>query len=216
MAVNVRKLRRVLYKEFTKSPLKTGFLVAMCPVAVYFVLPLCLPGKDKPTRQSNRPLELTTSTQEQTTETVEVDNNWAQLTATMTNDPWMVSAELPAAARDPFKRLIDEPEEREVPDDEPDKIASEQELVETYSIALTATMVTPRTRIATINGKTYREQELLELDDRGNGIQDQTVRLAEVGPRHAILDWEGKSIRLDLQRSQSGRIRIAPVKEDGD
>ena len=95
---------------------------------------------------------------------------------------------------------------------EPIGPADEEELAEDHGIVLSATMVSSRVQLATINGRTYQVSDVIVFgEDTPDGtLREEAFQLKEVGPRHAVLQGPGRKIWLELPNSQSTGISITP------
>jgi len=205
--VDIGKLKRVLFKEFTKSPLKTGFLVAMCPVALYFIVPLCLPERAKAKRpEAEQVQDLSyVAAHENSGQTVAATpSNWNELAERMRNDGRMASADLGTFARNPFQLAGNSLDEESAEESETIEDMEEEDLGAAHGIVLTATIVSPRLQLATINGRMYGIQDdiVLSEDTLEGTSRKESFRLKEVGTRHAILARDGREILLELPNNQ--------------
>jgi hypothetical protein len=63
---------------------------------------------------------------------------------------------------------------------------------------LTATVLVPGARLATINGRTYREREMLQSETAGGAA---TWMVARVARNHVVLQANGREYLLPLERT---------------
>lgn len=223
--MNLGQLKKKVAKEFSKSPAKTIVLIALCPVALYFVVPLFLPNKsnvDPSLRaqvidanvQSKHPQSTTTTTS--TSNQTEADAagsgaTWRQLNALIEADWRRTSGKLTQAERNPFGDLVEETPEKPVELKQPEAPVVSQEAFNSLQLRLTGTVVGGKSRWATVNGVRFQEgQEMaasLGLNEGRNprDTTSQRVRLVLllVAPDHAMVEFQGRYFRLDSARART-------------
>jgi len=153
-----------------------------------------------------------------------VGQGWVEVARSLENDLLAVPTGIPANARNPFavryKDKIDE-SLAAVEDDErvrrPETEAESAEGVDRTVVAsnpirelglqLNATMVGQRSRLATINGRTYREGETIPvIIDTGltaGAVTTMPLELARVDRRFVVLEMDGHKHRLQLRNEVS-------------
>jgi hypothetical protein len=232
--VNIDKLGRTLRKELTRSPKKSATLALGCVVALYFWTPLVwkwMPGA-KPNKAptaaaatTSAPAPLAVAAAEgQSTNKSAGKYGWNELVRWMGLDHRTKPATLDVGVRNPFRptpapqqALIDEPSQ--AADDPSNKativeIESPDPSPQQLGLILSGTIVGPRVRVATINGKTYREGAPVVVGFAGNtsGEDDNAAdasdtqriefTLAEVHPKRIVLLRDGKPHELTIQRAK--------------
>ncbi|MFV1967749.1 MAG: hypothetical protein ACC628_20150 [Pirellulaceae bacterium] len=230
--MNAAKIKKVVYREFTKSPAKTGFLLAMCPIALYFVVPLLLPEKSPKIKAGTDQRALVVPSDRPpfmpAVETIPTETAarpaWQELLCWTEQDPLMRPAEWQSEWRDPFHAIRSEPvddvEEEEETAPEPAAVQVVDKTPEDLGITLTATVVGPQLRLATINKQTYREHDLIPVEEDSDDSLEPRVReptagftLLKVDRRSVLLSRNGKEFELSIQetRVRSGRTSISRV-----
>jgi hypothetical protein len=174
---------------------------------------------------------------------VSTTTGWRQLARWITQDPAKRPGALPDGARDPFVWMKPKPEETPTPEDEdeepveppaatstPSPTRSRNLDVDDLKLRLGGTVVGPRGRWATINGRAYREGQRIEVRPEvkesgdGNPVPAQQpsellLTLKHIRPQDVILERNGSEYRLLLARAQlSGddaiRRREPPAADD--
>lgn len=188
--MNVGKLKRVAIKEFTRSPAKSGFLLVMLPVALYFCVPLLLGAAKKSSLASSTtgmdgPMKadfVLPAAMELTTTPCREQQGWAEVARGLAEDLLTKPAELPSNTRNPFAAIVQETPDESLAmvevdeqvvgsdrDAESDAAVEQEQAVVTANpirelgLQLNATMIGRRARLATINGKTYEEGETIPV-----------------------------------------------------
>ncbi|MDP6467343.1 MAG: hypothetical protein QF918_06375 [Pirellulaceae bacterium] len=108
--MNLGQLKRKVGREFRKSPAKTVVLIALCPVALYFVVPLFLRGKPK-IDEAQRVKVIAPNFSSSTIPTasivpvspVSLGPNWEQLIGWIDADLRRKSGTIAAEQRSPFQ-----------------------------------------------------------------------------------------------------------------
>lgn len=223
--MNVGKLKRVAIKEFARSPAKTGILLAALPVALYFCVPLLF-GAGKKSAPAigehaaatvSKPADfvLHTKANEEAPPSPSAIG-WVAAARALDNDLLAVPAII-ADARNPFAAIVqDKNDESSDAGDVGEQVAqseTEQESeksinqnavainpIQALGLQLTATMVGQRSRLATINGKTYEEGQIsVKIDPGVPGGPEITVPMKlKVDRRFVDLEMGGYRHRLQL------------------
>ena len=223
--MNVGKLKRVAIKEFTRSPAKTGFLLAMLPVALYFCAPLLFGALKKSSpvtggipagKVSQQAAFVLPASTKQVATPQQVEQGWVEVARSLANDLLAMPASIPFDARNPFSRSgQDETDESPAVEDDERVVSSDTEAepvdrtvvtrnpIRELGLELNATMVGPRSRLATINGKTYRQGETIPvIIDTGLAAGAATtfpLELSHVDRRFVDLEMDGQRHRLQLR-----------------
>lgn len=227
--MNVEKLKRVAIKEFKRSPAKTGFLLLMIPVALYFCVPLLFGALKKSSPSSgaaavaavpqNASFVSPAATNALVTPS-RVGPSWVEVSRSLDGDALAMPAGIAASARNPFaaikRKKIDKSvaaAEGGAPDQEPNAesesaepvekaIAAANDPIRALGFRLTATMVGQRSRLATINGKTYEQGETISVSpDPGiaaDAMATVPVTLKSVDRQFVVLEMAGHEHQLQL------------------
>jgi hypothetical protein len=226
--VNVGKLKRVAIKEFTRSPAKTGILLAALPIALYFCVPLLFGAlkKSSPSnggsglaKVSNSAAFVLPASTKQVATPRRVEQGWVEVAHSLANDLLAVPASIPSDARNPFftrgHDLADEllasvyEDERIVLPGTKDELAKPVDQtpvarnpIRELGLELNATMVGQRSRLATINGTTYGQGETIPvIVDQGMAagvVTTVPLEVAHVHRRFVVLKMDGYQHRLQL------------------
>jgi hypothetical protein len=202
--MNPGKLKRVAIREFKRSPAKACVLLALLPVAAYFIGPLvwkkipdsraravaAASGPELPTNAPAQPIVPAT--------------DWWLLAEQMARDARMRAAP-PRTMRNPF-RLTETPVENTTADADAAGAETEQRTesgIEQFSLRLTSTIVGQRLRMATINGKPYRENAIISFPPGESRAADgeagsPKIVLKTVARKFVVLEHGGKLYQLNL------------------
>jgi hypothetical protein len=182
---------------------------------MYFIVPLLLGGSDtegKPRRRAVAvepapvaPLAAATPSASQPT-----DREWRTVTALRLADPFMASVSTIPGDRNPFRfpgtaapLVASEDGQRGEQSTAPDR----SESIDPGQFILTATVYGSSIRLATINGRTYREQQFLRSSDDASDLLPWIV--SRVGPNFVILELDGREHMVRLQSEpRAGGISI--------
>jgi len=206
--VNLSKLAKQLRREATSNPKKAAALGLLALVALWFWAPLVKgwfvkdnpaveakpakpAGDSSPTSVANVPSQSGTEPKK----AEKPQRPWYQLVQWMEEDPRTSATDPFARQRDPFSRV----KTRVV-------IEKPEELSQSLGMELSSTIIGSNRRVARINGKTYQEGSLVEIDKNGREIE---FRLERVERRRVVLNRDGKQFELKLAGSpDSGRIKV--------
>lgn len=228
--MNTNRLAAAIKQEVLRNKKKSAILGVMCLVACYFWVPLLwgwfAPDDDEEDFASAEPasfvvdsaasaapaFELTAPATGRRTHRREIP--WQDLLRRIDEDPRMASAGLATLDRSPFEQVrpLDEsPAVAEPPP--PTEVAVEAPSPAEVELHLTGIVYGPRTRIATINGVEYHEQERIpiaanvpapiaggESDDMNTADRDEAVGKDQAG-------------QLDEQHLSALRIRAAGERQ---
>lgn len=210
--MNWQKLRRTLVREFQRSPGKTCLLLALLPVAAYFIVPL-LGTKEAKGHGAVQPAAAPVAAAVAAASVPgAAARTWHELVEWMANDVRMRTAPH-GGARNPFRRSGDDrtaTNQDETAHEVPEIEAKErpQELSPSeMGLRLTATIVGSRVRMATINGRRYREQAPIAVgsapaDDGVEGARqmDTPFVVKTISRKHVVLERNGKLYPLEMAR----------------
>jgi hypothetical protein len=222
--VKLGQLKRKITKEFAKSPAKTVILIALCPVALYFLVPLCMPAK--PIDEARRAKVITPNFVPSATalaSTSPVSSfgpgpTWTELNGWIEADRRRMPGTVAMDQRDPFQAPAVSREEGVAVD----TIVTEQVTWPTVSqeafaamgLKLTGTVMGRNSRSATINGRRYQAGEIVTpmARERSANGSDYVFTLEDIGPLHAILEMDGARFRLELRPMQPVENGITVVR----
>ncbi|HUG70387.1 MAG TPA: hypothetical protein VMM76_21740 [Pirellulaceae bacterium] len=227
--MNVGKLKRVAIQEFKRSPAKSGILLAMLPVAFYFCVPLLFGAIKKSSPATNAAPVLDSSKKaafvmpavmEKTATSGRVQQGWVEVERWLENDLLATPAGLPISTRNPFAAIghvkkdealaVIEADERVVGSESEEDLENSVDPATVTSnpirelgLQLNATMVGKRSRLATINGKTYKEGETIPVNIEADMGRDQAtmiqIQLTHVDRRFVVLQLDSHQHRLQLR-----------------
>lgn len=197
----IHKLKR----ELTRSPKKAAALGLLCLVALYFWLPLAyhlIAGNgDKPHDQKS--LVLTSSATPAELSGVPKaaagsDLTWQQLAKAIESDRLMSPVETFTLTRDPFQ-----PPRTTVAEADPAAAVKMQPVItpEDVKLVLSSTIVGPRSSIAVINGKTFRQGDLIKAEAENAEV---SFRILEIHRRLIVLEREGRKFELKIPLKLEG------------
>lgn len=200
--MDIAKLHKTLAKEFKRSPGKSLTLLALVPIAIYFVAPLVIQsdGKKSPTPPTSTASLLTipglpTDTAA-VSSTVAHDMNWQAIAEWRSQDPYTQPAVFAGEIRNPFQVKVEAPEQPEETEELKPKPLVDPKPDE---YVLSKTLVGSRLRLATINRKRYELNELIERTKTETEQGLPPFRLIKIERRSVTLkrDDRGKPHRLD-------------------
>jgi hypothetical protein len=206
--VKLGQLKKKVAKEFAKSPAKTITLIALCPVALYFIVPLFLPKKSE-IDEAQRIKVIAPDFVPATTLVmsaapvlpVNVGPTWEQLIRWIDADLRRKSGTIAADQRNPFQAVPVKVTETVEANDDPreDPVAPPEFTQETFvglGLKLTGTLLGRHSRSATINGTRYIVGAEVSRSD------EHVFVLKHVEARLAILEMDGEQFRLKLNASK--------------
>lgn len=210
----IKRLRR----EATANPKKAAILGLLLAVALYFWAPLLRSwvGENGPAERgvavtppsssdSSIPLNVPETTTSKPAQEAAV-YTWEEWDKWITQDPRTKAVKDLPVHRDPFqpiRKVVQEkaPTTKHI---EPTRIAITPA---SFSMQLSSTVVGPSPRLAVINGKVYREGEVISLSKDG---RKATFTLAEVRARQVVLSSPDGRFELNLaERKHSGRVELS-------
>lgn len=222
--MNLGQLKKKIIREFAKSPAKTCTLIALCPVALYFLVPLFLPAKSKviasqkaqviaPTANLSATAPLASDT---AVPPPRSGPTWGQLNAWIEADARRLPGTVNQLQRDPFQApvaVVEElPDSDELPVEDLGPPEFAEEAFAALRFKLTGTLLGRQTRSATINGRRYLEgEQVLPAKERIAAAGKRVFVLRQVGARHAILELNGQPFRLELPGNNGITVLRRPV-----
>ncbi|MEN6497037.1 MAG: hypothetical protein ABFD16_22315 [Thermoguttaceae bacterium] len=203
----IKQLRR----EAARNPAKAGVLGLLVVVALWFWAPLVwgLVGSREESSQpspTGSPLATrdVSSPAPASTATAAPAATWQQLVEWRKRDPRTTAADMLKTRRDPFHAIPSAVVQEEV------KAVPVVQVVitpEQLGLRLSSTVVGSDRRVALINGRIYREGQVLKC---GKEAQEILFRLAEVHSRHVVLEREGHRFELAIpEKKLSDRIQLS-------
>lgn len=188
-------------------------------VALYFWAPLLRNwiGKNEPSdtaaavtpaskSESSIPLNVQDATASKPAQEAPV-YTWEQWDKWITQDPRTKAVKDLATQRDPFqpvRKVV------QVKEKAPTKVIQPTRIVVTPASAnmqLSSTVVGPSPRLAVINGKVYREGDVISVSRDG---RKASFTLAEVRARQVVLSSPDGRFELNLaERKRSGRVELS-------
>lgn len=203
-----------LQREAARNPAKAGVLGLLVVVALWFWGPLVWgwigPSEAASPPSPKAPIVQTEAGSGATASSATPSGTraptWQQLVEWREHDPLTTAADTLKTRRDPFHAVKPVVVEAEMKPAE--KIV--QTVVfrpEELGLKVSSTIVGPTRRVALINGRTYREGQVIRCDKAGEPID---FRLVEVEPRHIVLEREGQRFELAIpEKKRSDRIELS-------
>ena len=213
--MNWGKLKRTIERDFKRNPAKTGVLLALLPLAMYFIGPLCwkmLPKKGPETASVGTialaPANSVSQLPNATTTAKKDTARWHDVATQIATDTRMTSAAL-GGLRNPFEgegnlTINLAARETEIAT-EPASDDQETSRPEDFGLQLTATIVGKHVKLATINGKQYRENAKLPIlhgsDSAATAANANSAFIVKrVAKKYVVLERKGKLYQLQLSR----------------
>lgn len=228
--MNVTKLQKTLVKEFKRSPAKSMVLILLCPVALYFIIPVVigmLPKSNKPASAAvaDVPAEAA-SFLLPTTEPVEEEpekTNWREVAKWLESDQLAKPVQAFTADRSPFVDLVEpEPEvEKEEEDIEQEQVAqlkpkTVHDIFKEGHLQLTMTMLGRQRRLATINGKVFAEGDVVPVELKSDSGKPElfNLTLKQVDRRSVELTFNAETFQIEIpERIPADAIVIRRAKK---
>jgi hypothetical protein len=206
--VSLGKLKRSFQREMARSPGKVWTLLALLPVAGYFIVPLIWKQLPVSKDQSATGPSVAAATVATIPELVgsATSFRWQEVASWMAQDVRMKSASA-SELRNPFQKVIT-PEElaRKAELEAKEKIQAAPSLrPEDLGLQLTATIVGQGKRFATINGRLYAEGARVRIGQGvmapAAGSDQEAFVLKTVAKNYVLLERRGKPFRLQIAGS---------------
>jgi hypothetical protein len=182
------------------NPKKGAILGIMLLVALYFWVPLVASWVGKKETGVPAPaagpttagVAAATSSPSPGTQTPEA--SWHQLAEWMDCDPLKQPTRPRANRRDPFQNRVEVARQKAAAQAQATKKPAVT--AETLALSLTGTMVGGGRRIAVLNGKSFRQNDEIQVTCEG---QTLVVRLTEVRADRVVVEYEGQPIEIKLR-----------------
>lgn len=218
-AVNLDKLNKQLRRDMAANPKKAALLGLMVLVALYFWGPLV--WKFVAAKQSKQRSAADMASLILTDDPVEAVQpgksrgvtkfRWDKVRQLIRQDSRMFSAKFDSAWIDPFGKA--DTDKREVvaealPDDSAVAAASAAaaQVIDPkdLGIVLGAIMIGPRTRVATINGESCREGDIVTITAKGDATSTFEFRVHRIAKQSVQLAANGRIFALELTPPKLG------------
>lgn len=210
MSVNrwIKQLRR----EAARNPAKAGVLGLLLVVALWFWAPLVwgwIGSREGTSRPSpTQPPQATSEARgpaPAATAKIAPAATWQQLVEWRKQDPQTAAADTLKTRRDPFHAIpapVVQEEVKAAPKVAPVVLTPEQ-----LGLKLSSTVVGSDRRVALINGRIFREGQVIKC---GKETQEILFRLAEIHSRHVVLERDGHRFELAIpDKKLSNRIELS-------
>lgn len=222
--MNTENLVARLKAELARNKAKSAVLGVMCLAAAYFWVPLLGNWFGGDTSD-----ELDVAADSAQPSDVQVDNqpveagtgqgkslDWRTAVARLREKPLLGSIETFSLTRNPFADLsvpdvveaLEHGEETEQEETErPVELPPEPRTFEELRLVLNGIMVGSHSRMATVNGKTYREGEeipVLTANDAGQGsagslFAEEKVVIRSIHSEYVVVSYDGRLYKLGLE-----------------
>jgi hypothetical protein len=213
--MSLSQLKRTLQREFKRNPAKSITLLALLPVAGYFIGPVLwkqLPSGKKGEQVSSKPSFLAAAG----AEVVAVPNDkpaapgWQDLADWISLDVRMKSGTI-ATSRDPFHPI---PESSPQVAEAGPAIAEQSPVAaslrpEDCGLELTATIVGPTRQLASISGRLYSRDARVKFGDFHSKSPDSQAErpddafvLKSIAKTHVVLERQGEQFLLTIRGGQ--------------
>lgn len=192
-------------------------LAGLFGLALYFWAPLVVgwlgTGEEpataaaKPVRVHEEPVPVGSATGAAENESPSQQRpSWDTLQQWRQESPWASPAEL-AQVRDPFRLVSGEAEtvnESETTEESP--ITTPEQMIAGLDLQLTGTIVGPRRSIAMLDGRAYREGDVVRVDHLGTSWE---LEIRRIEPDRVVLGWQSIEHELTVPKRQPvGRIEL--------
>ena len=191
-----------LKSELGRSPKKAALLGLLLLVAMYYWMPLVF-GWMKGGSPLLEPAVPAAAVIPRSTATPAVPAAmpavaWQQIVKAMENDPHMALAATLVGDRDPFENV-----HRKVAEATATPEAKVQALVtpDTAGLILSSTVVGPRSRVAFVNGKTYRVGDIIHVTADGD---DLTFAVVEIDAKQIVVEREKRRYVMKIKLGLTG------------
>ena len=232
--MSANKLLHKLSREVKRNPKRAGVLGLLVVVALWFWAPLILgwiiPEPDPATTQTIADDGTTTpdrSKDEAATTKVKTDDNtntqkgakdWKQLVEWIESDALTVATTGLATLRDPFT-----PVKQEATSAQAQLSAKAEELQkklqqspditpQSVGLTLSSTIVGPHVRVALLNGRTYKQGQLIKVgtneDKTGDGKTSIEFKLLDIQPEQVTLERSNKKYTLTITKQKNSGLFV--------
>jgi len=137
--------------------------------------------------------------------------SWNELQEWQESSPWTTPIEM-AEMRDPFRPVPQEEEMVEESDDsEESSVPAPEQMLAGVTVQLTGTIVSPRRRVALLDGQAYGEGDVIRVEYLGTTWE---LEIRRIEPSRVTLGWQ--SIERELAAPERQPVgRIESVKHPG-
>lgn len=217
-AVNLDKLTKQLRRDVTANPKKAALLGLMVLVALYFWGPLVwkfVAAKQSKQRSAADMASLILI--DDPIEAVQPGKSrgvtkfrWDKVRQLIRQDSRMFSAKFDSGWIDPFGKADTDKREAMVetpPDDSAVAAAAAAAQAidpKDLGIVLGAIMIGPRTRVATINGESCREGDIVTITAKGDATSTFEFRVHRIAKQSVQLEANGRIFALELTPPKLG------------
>ncbi len=201
-------------REARKSPAKAAVLVGLAGFAMYSWAPL-LAGffaadEEPPTSAVGQPTpgDARQAAAKPGATAAQKRPTWRQVCQWREDSPWTAPAEL-GQLRDPFRLAAEAgltAADRQKKETEEPAPVTPQQAIAGLAIQLSGTIVTPKRRVAILDGRAYREGDTIRVEQPDTTWE---MEIRRIEPNRVILGWQ--SIERELvppERPQVGRIEL--------
>jgi hypothetical protein len=214
-AVSLNNLTNQLRRDLTANPKKAAALALMVAVALYFWGPLAWKFiQAKSAKQNSKAnmasLILTDDPVEPSQQAKggsRVRFKWERVRQLIQQDPHMVSAKFDATWVDPFGKPAATtteggPTAETSPEEQAAVATAAAARIDPQSLGLTLSgiMISQRSKLATINGETCHEGEILSVADKGDKSLTYELRVLRISRQSVQLDFGGQIFSLELSQ----------------
>jgi hypothetical protein len=217
--VSLNNLSSQLRRDLAANPKKAAALGLMVLVALYFWGPLAwkyikASGAKQNSKANMASLILTDDPIEpsqQIKSGLRTRFKWERVRQLIQQDPHMLSATFDATWVDPFGKPAASATEAapmtETLSENSAATAAAAAAIDPQSLGITlgGVMVSPRGRLAMINGERCHEDELVLVSDKRDKTVTYEVRVLKIGRQSVQLEFEGRIFSLELSQP-----RLAP------
>jgi hypothetical protein len=218
--VNLEKLTKQLRRDMAANPKKAAALGLMVLVALYFWGPLVWKAfSDSGSKRNNKAnmtaLILTDDPDESAHQSKGPSGGkfrWEKIRQLIRQDERMASATFDVSWIDPFGKPAAkvEPEavvETPLVETEASAVAAALAKIEPSDLGITlgGVMVGPRSRLATINGETCREGDVIAVADKVEKSASHEFRVLKITRQGVQLESSGRIFTLELRQPKLGQ-----------
>ena len=210
--MSLEKLSKQLRRDMAANPKKAAALGLMIVVALYFWGPLVWKlfsaGGPKRSNANMASLILTDDPAEGGQKNLGRNSpkfRWEKVRQLVQRDARMTSAAFDVAWIDPFAKQAGAAETVTVAEASPEKAVASAAAAaaaaldpNNLGVVLNSVMIGRRSRVATINGDSYREGDLLSITDKHDKSVSYEFRVLRIGRSTVQLEGKGRTFELEL------------------
>lgn len=203
------KLAKQLRRDATANPKKAALLGLMALVAMYFWAPLAwrwmVPAVGKKTSKAGKVAVILTDDPVESNDKAKgrpVNKfRWEKVRQLIERESRMASASYEASWVDPFASRLAEPESEAESTPEAAVVSPPPEVKPSEAgLVLSSVVISPRRRLATINGELYQENDLVSASVKDNPMTAVEFRILRISSQGAQLEREGRIFTLELSK----------------